>query len=296
MKLIAVTYGTEGDTRPLAALCRALMDAGHEATLLADGGALGTARDLGVPHLPLAGDMRGTLSSGTGIASVLNQPNAHAVTKALARIANENALPWMRQTLDAARNCDALITAGLAAFIGLSVAECLHIRAIGAGMFPMTPTSAFPSPFLPPRRVPRWFNRLSHRLVIEALWRAFRKATNDARAQVACDASGDMRFDCRSLFGRQCAKRQRGDELGLHAARFDMQLRHGVPDPSSSASRSFTSPERIRVLMVPTGWHMSSLLRGSRHTDSRQSGDRRGTDALRSKRLPIPAKTTTALF
>jgi sterol 3beta-glucosyltransferase len=40
MKLVALTYGTEGDTRPLAALCRALMDAGHEVTLLADSATL----------------------------------------------------------------------------------------------------------------------------------------------------------------------------------------------------------------------------------------------------------------
>ena len=36
MKLVALTYGTEGDTRPIAAVCRALMDAGHDVTLLAD--------------------------------------------------------------------------------------------------------------------------------------------------------------------------------------------------------------------------------------------------------------------
>jgi hypothetical protein len=49
MKLVALTYGTEGDTRPVAALCRALMDAGYDVTLLADRGTLGSARDLGVP-------------------------------------------------------------------------------------------------------------------------------------------------------------------------------------------------------------------------------------------------------
>lgn len=38
MKFIVETYGTEGDARPFAALCRGLMDAGHEARLLADGG------------------------------------------------------------------------------------------------------------------------------------------------------------------------------------------------------------------------------------------------------------------
>ena len=63
MKLVALTYGTEGDTRPIAALCRALMDTGHETTLLADAGTLGSARDLGVPHAALAGDIRGMLQT-----------------------------------------------------------------------------------------------------------------------------------------------------------------------------------------------------------------------------------------
>jgi sterol 3beta-glucosyltransferase len=51
-------------------------------------------------------------------------------------------------------------------------------------MIPLTPTSAFPSPFLPPRSTPRWLNRFSYRLVAEVLWRAFRNATNAARAKV----------------------------------------------------------------------------------------------------------------
>jgi sterol 3beta-glucosyltransferase len=58
LRLVALTYGTEGDTRPIAALCRALMDAGYGVTLLADGSTLGSARDLGVPRASLAGDIR----------------------------------------------------------------------------------------------------------------------------------------------------------------------------------------------------------------------------------------------
>jgi sterol 3beta-glucosyltransferase len=51
-------------------------------------------------------------------------------------------------------------------------------------MIPLTPTSEFPSAFLPPRRVPRLLNRLSHRFVAEMLWRAFRRAINEARVGV----------------------------------------------------------------------------------------------------------------
>lgn len=185
MKLVAVTYGTEGDARPIAALCRALMDAGHEAMLLADGGTLGSARALGVAHAALDGDIRGALQPARGIASVVSgKTSLNATAQALARIANENAATWTRQIIEAAANCDALIVSGLTAYVGLSVAERLAIPVIGAGMFPITPTAAFPSPFLPPRATPRWLNRASHHLVNAVLWRAFRKATNAARVNV----------------------------------------------------------------------------------------------------------------
>lgn len=55
MRLLALTYGTEGDTRPLAMLCHGLIGAGHAVTLLADGGTLGSAQALDVPHAALGG-------------------------------------------------------------------------------------------------------------------------------------------------------------------------------------------------------------------------------------------------
>lgn len=182
MKLAAMTFGTEGDTRPIAALCRALMDFGHDVTLLACEKTLRSAEELNVPHATLAGDMRGALLSIAAVVSGKSSPNAQA--QALARVANENAAVWMHAALAVAADCDALICAGLAGFAGLSVAEKLGIPVIGAGMFPLTPTAEFPAPFLPPRKTPRWLNRFSHRLVVQLLWRAFRKATNEARGQV----------------------------------------------------------------------------------------------------------------
>jgi sterol 3beta-glucosyltransferase len=182
VKLTAVTYGTEGDTRPIAELCRALKDAGHDVTLLAARQTLRRAKELHVPHATLAGDMHGALSAIAAVVSGKTSLNAHA--RALARIANENAAAWMRETLRGCAGCDALICTGLAAFAGLSVAEKLGLPAIGAGMFPLTSTAEFPSPFLPPGKTPRWLNRFSHRLVVQMLWRAFRKATNEARGAV----------------------------------------------------------------------------------------------------------------
>lgn len=185
MKLVIATYGTEGDTRPLAALGRALMDAGHDVRLLADAATLGAAATLGVPATPLSGDIRRAIAPDGALSDAVRGRGGFTDTsKALAAIANANTPAWMREVADASAGCDAILVSGLASFVGLSVAEYRGVPAIGTGMIPITPTAEFASPFLPPGKLPRWLNRASHRFVNALLWQAFRKATNAARASV----------------------------------------------------------------------------------------------------------------
>ncbi|WP_455777776.1 glycosyltransferase, partial [Burkholderia stabilis] len=185
MKLVIATYGTEGDARPLAALGRALMDAGHDVRLLADAATLGAADALGVPATPLSGDIRRAIAPDGALSdAVRGRGGFNDTSKALAAIANANTPAWMREVADASAGCDAILVSGLASFVGLSVAEYRGVPAIGTGMIPITPTAEFASPFLPPGKLPRWLNRASHRFVNALLWQAFRKATNAARASV----------------------------------------------------------------------------------------------------------------
>ena len=71
---------------------------------------------------------------------------------------------WLRQAVDAGRGCDAIIVSGLAVFVGLSAADALGVPAIGAMLIPISPTSAFASPFLP-FTPPRLFNHASDQRV-----------------------------------------------------------------------------------------------------------------------------------
>jgi UDP:flavonoid glycosyltransferase YjiC (YdhE family) len=182
VKFVTVTYGTEGDARPLAALNRALIDAGHEALLLADGSTLGSAAASGVPAIAIAGDIKSAVQRAVALAGAGKGGGFADTAKALAHIANANAEAWMRETLEASRGCDALIVGGLAAFVGFSVAESLGVPAIGTGLIPITPTREFPSPFLRPGTVPSWLNRMSHHVVDGLIWRSFRGKVNAARS------------------------------------------------------------------------------------------------------------------
>ncbi|MBB5190138.1 sterol 3beta-glucosyltransferase [Silvimonas terrae] len=178
MKLLALTYGTEGDTRPLAALSHALQLAGHKVHLLADGHTLGSAHELGVPASGLSGDIRALFAEH-------GPKGAQATANALVRLTNAHAANWMTQTLAAARECDGILTAGLAGFTGLSVAESLGIPVIGTGMIPLTPSRTFPSPFLPAGLVPHWLNRASLKLTNQLVWLSLARALNRARIQLA---------------------------------------------------------------------------------------------------------------
>jgi hypothetical protein len=57
MRFSVITCGSEGDTRPLAALCRGLLDRGHDVKLFADEATLTLPRMLEVPCEPLQGDI-----------------------------------------------------------------------------------------------------------------------------------------------------------------------------------------------------------------------------------------------
>jgi sterol 3beta-glucosyltransferase len=185
MKFLAITYGTEGDTRPIAVLCRALIDSGHDVRLLASSATLNGAQELGVPTAALAGDIRGMAVPGGAISNVVERGDRFSsVASTLAHIANGNAEAWLQSAVEAGSGRDAILLSGLAGFVGLSAAEHLGIRAIGVGLIPISPTAAFPSPFLPPHWVPAGLNRVSHRFVNGILWRAFRKAMNRARTRV----------------------------------------------------------------------------------------------------------------
>jgi len=196
MRLLVVTYGTEGDTRPLVMLCRGLIAAGHEVMLLAEGGTLGSARALGVPHAALEGDIHDDV-----VALVSRGNDTLAASRGLARMARQHVPAWMRQADAAAAGCDAVLTGGLAAFVGMCVAERHGVPVIGAGMIPLTPTRAFLSPFLPRLRLPGALNRLSYTLVNQAVWRTFRQPINLARHALGMPPRRTLWRDLPMLYG-----------------------------------------------------------------------------------------------
>lgn len=154
MRFTVVTYGTEGDTRPLVALCRGLMDAGHDVHLFADRSTLPTATRLRVNATPFAGDIRQAGEAEAALSKLMKDGGGvQRMTRAVARLANANTAAWMQSALDDARSSDAVLFSGIASYVGLSVGECLDIPAIGLGLWSISPTREFASSLLRPWRM-----------------------------------------------------------------------------------------------------------------------------------------------
>ncbi|RDK07602.1 glycosyltransferase [Cupriavidus lacunae] len=185
MRLILITFGTQGDCRPIVALGLGLRAAGHDVLMLGERSAATLAAEHSLAFAPMAGDIQQTLAPGGALHKLMTEGgNVAEATRAFARIAEDNTEVWMAQLAEAARDADGIVFSGLTAYVALSVGEQLGKPVIGAGMFPISPTRAFPSALLPPFRMPGWANRASHQLINFVLWRMFRNATNAARASL----------------------------------------------------------------------------------------------------------------
>lgn len=185
MRFSIVTYGSEGDTRPLVGLSRGLVRAGHDVHLLADRSTLTTAETYSVSAKALAGDIKATITPGGTFSKLMKDGgDARHLAKAIAWIAGENTASWMKDVVEQARSSDAILFSGIASYVGLSAAEYLRIPAIGLGLWPISPTREFSSPLLPPWQMPGWLNRFSHQTVNALTWQLFRKKINAARHEV----------------------------------------------------------------------------------------------------------------
>ena len=73
MKLTVISYGTEGDNRPIVALCRGLQSSGHDVVFLGERSIETLATSSGVPFGALEGDMRAAVMPGGPLNRMMNE-------------------------------------------------------------------------------------------------------------------------------------------------------------------------------------------------------------------------------
>jgi sterol 3beta-glucosyltransferase len=169
LRLCVVTVGSEGDTRPLAALCRGLLDRGHEVKLFADAATLAGPRALGVPSEALQGNIKSILPIGDP-REKFRVSEALKVGKNLKEFITYNSPSWLRAVGEHAAHSDAILFSSLALGIALTLRAQLRKTAVGLSFQPFAPTRAFCSPGMPPIKLPGWLNLWTHKFMHRQLW------------------------------------------------------------------------------------------------------------------------------
>ena len=201
MRFTVVTSGGEGDTRPIAALCHGLIQAGHEVCFFAEQSTSGFARALGVPTRILPGDMQSAMSLGDPMQDI-RLADIVAAGKNVQKVLVDNAADRMRMVAEHARHSDAVLFSSLALFVGPTVAHELGKPAIGLWLQPISPTRAFPAPMMQPVKLPGWMNLLTYKLLRRYLRRWLGKGTEAACEQAFGHASRkQVIFDFPLLYG-----------------------------------------------------------------------------------------------
>lgn len=184
--MTVVTCGSEGDTRPLVALSRGLLDAGHEVRLFTELSTLGSAHQQGVPVEALPGDLKSALPLNDPLRELHVLDMIRTGRQGL-RVINAHALSWMRTVAEHARSSDLILFAGLASLLGQTVARALRKPAIGLWLQPASPTREFPCWTLHPLKLPASMNRLTYRLSPQAI--------------IRCLYGKSIEAACRQIFG-----------------------------------------------------------------------------------------------
>lgn len=182
MRYTMITFGTEGDGRPLVALGEALIAAGHEVTLLADRSSEKIADAADVPFQATAGDMAAIMAEGATSDYVNQGGGALTELRLLRRTAEDYLTEWEESLYEAAKGSDAIIGASFTVTAALDIAEVLGIPGIAAFLQPWEATEEFPSPYGSPR-IPSPLRHPFGNVAMLAIWQAVETPANAARAR-----------------------------------------------------------------------------------------------------------------
>lgn len=158
MRIVLVTFGSEGHARPILSLAVGLMEAGHDVTVVGDGTASGLALDAGVDFASLGG------GDATNRAS--------------------RVLAWHNRIGEVAGDADAIVGSSDPAWVAVSVADSIHVPSLIASLHPVAPSRELPHPLSPRFDLPGPLVRHTGRLAAGNVWRAARDPLMAARARL----------------------------------------------------------------------------------------------------------------
>jgi len=179
--------GTRGDVQPFLALALGLRRAGVPVVIAAAPRFRGFVEERDIGFAALEGNPSDLMAGDSGsMAAALGGGAMRGIVSTFRFL--RNAQPEFHRMLEsAAAACRPAraILAGLSSTWGLSIAEARDIPFVLSMLQPFGRTGAFPSALVPVRiSLGRRYNALSYRAVEQAMWRPWRRTTNDWRQRI----------------------------------------------------------------------------------------------------------------
>jgi UDP:flavonoid glycosyltransferase YjiC (YdhE family) len=164
MKYGIITSGSRGDVQPFIALALALMEKGHEVTVVAPENFREFVEGFGVSYWPVTGDTERLINSPTAL-KILEGGSIFKFIYHLQKIVAQTADQSSRDILAACSHFDHLIVSVLPLPFVYSIAEKYHKKcAVIFLSVPPIPTREFPFQVFGTKGH-AWLNRLSYRLL-----------------------------------------------------------------------------------------------------------------------------------
>ena len=184
MRIAIITIGSRGDVQPYIALGQGLIKAGHTVRLATNNDFENLVKAYGLEFWLIRGSSQEMLGSQE-IGELAEKGNFFATLRRIQKAGLRLSSEWIEDGLAACQGMDLLIAGSIGMTAGIPVAEKNHLPVLQAHVFPITPTRAFPSLFLP--TLPNLggaFNLISSKLIFQIAWLGARPMLNQARKKV----------------------------------------------------------------------------------------------------------------
>lgn len=196
MRYGIVTSGSRGDVQPFIALALAMIEKGHDVTIVAPENFKSFVEGFGVQYMPVTGNSEQIINSPAAL-KLLEGGSVFKFFYHLQKATAQSADRSNRDILDACRHFDFLIVSVLPLPIIYSIAEKYHKKCAAVFLsLPPIPTREFPFQAIGTKGHP-WINKLSYRL----LWLGYlmiRKQIDKFRKEIGLPPANVMKACLRS--------------------------------------------------------------------------------------------------
>ena len=234
MKITLIAYGTRGDVQPMLSLAWVLRERGHEVRLLAPENFADWILRTRVPFAPLPGDAQALLSAEPA-QRMLARGDIGSFFQWLAVEEQPYRVAMRQVVIDACEDADAIVAHTLMQDRAAAVAAARKIPLLSFHLFPLPPSSAFASPFITTRNLGP-LNRLTHKLLLDMLWKSLREDVDAMRAKLGVPAA---RLD----YTREAQRTGAPCMLAYSAEIFAAPADYG---PNNFVTGSFVMPPALR--------------------------------------------------